>query len=197
MRRLHSRKILFTKTSSLWIWPAGYGLLVPTLNCLNAWREKKRGRGKKTQTGEEPGHHWPLQELREVSKAVGKCHSFPPSSGLAPGKMIKQEHLASASQFSFPNHTVLREVMEFYAQKGPGVNFHPAWRSPSPWGGHLATTWIPSVAEVLYFQEVTYSSKWDIIIKEREKENRTLGLELFTLSADPLLNLGTSTFSPT
>lgn len=132
-----------------------------------------------------------------AKKAVGKCHSFPPSSGLAPGKMIKQEHLASASQFSFPNHTVLREVMEFYAQKGPGVNFHPAWKSPSPWGGHLATTWIPSVAEVLYFQEVTYSSKWDIIIKEREKENRTLGLELFTLSADPLLNLGTSTFSPT
>lgn len=125
------------KTGSLWIWPAGCCLPIATLNFFNTlwagrwgrnggWRREKREREEESLAEEVLGHSL----AREVNEKVGKYHSPPPSSGLAPGS-----YKAGAShvflKLSFPNHTALpswsftlRRAQEFISTQREGLSLY-------------------------------------------------------------------------
>lgn len=172
------------------IWPEGSNWLTPTLNFFNIWGEKNREREEDAQAEEELGHLLVSPGATEASEKVGTFPSFPPSSGLAPGKTIKQEHLTSASHFSFPNRTVLPDARGALHSEDPKSSFPPYMRNllSLRWPlSHSMDT--ASDGSLIFpggglFQQVGYA------IKERSGTHvgdmdRILGLQQLALSFDP------------
>lgn len=136
-------------------------------------------------------NHWPPQEPQELSENLGRFHSSPPSSGLAPGKVIKQEHLASTSCSSLGITLCSLMPMEFYSQKSLRVHVYPEGRILSiRWPlSHSADTTSHGVSlfrGVAYFKQSGYALKERVeTLEEKETQIKSWVWNCTPLSLDP------------